>query len=95
MLIDSTMNENGTNKFNYVISPKETVMSKLLIAKDEKRDHVEISHEAGLVAQEVAQRLEEFGGFSLFIDYGHFGDKQDTFRVSKNLMIQQQQQQQH
>ncbi|EEB10950.1 conserved hypothetical protein [Pediculus humanus corporis] len=87
VLIDSTMNENGTNKFNYVISPKETVMSKLLIAKDEKRDHVEISHEAGLVAQEIAQRLEEFGGFSLFIDYGHFGEKQDTFRAFKNHQL--------
>jgi len=32
--------------------------------------------------QNLAQRFEESGGFLLLADYGHNGEKEDTFRVS-------------
>ena len=37
--------------------------------------------------ENIAQRLEEFGGFALVIDYGHNGEKKDTFRVSIMFLI--------
>lgn len=49
---------------------------------DEKRDHVEVSAESGVILEHLATRLEEDGGFALFADYGHDGCKTDTFRVS-------------
>jgi NADH dehydrogenase [ubiquinone] 1 alpha subcomplex assembly factor 7 len=49
---------------------------------DEKRDHVEVCAEGGVILQHLATRLEEDGGFALFADYGHDGSKTDTFRVS-------------
>lgn len=30
----------------------------------------------------LADKLERYGGIALVIDYGHNGDKTDTFRVS-------------
>jgi SAM-dependent MidA family methyltransferase len=49
---------------------------------DEKRDHVEVCAESGVILEHLASRLEEDGGFALFADYGHDGTKSDTFRVS-------------
>ena len=48
---------------------------------DEKRDHVEVCAEAGVILEHLAARLEEDGGLALFADYGHDGTKTDTFRV--------------
>jgi SAM-dependent MidA family methyltransferase len=48
---------------------------------DEKREHVEVCAEAGVVLEHLAVRLEEDGGLALFADYGHDGTKTDTFRV--------------
>jgi SAM-dependent MidA family methyltransferase len=48
---------------------------------DERRDHVEVCAEGGVILQHLATRLEEDGGFALFADYGHDGSKTDTFRV--------------
>lgn len=45
---------------------------------------MEVCPEAGVIAQQLAQRLEEDGGIALIADYGHTGDKTDTFRVSLN-----------
>ncbi|KAK6641147.1 hypothetical protein RUM44_012856 [Polyplax serrata] len=87
VLINSTAAENGTEKFDYAIAEKESPIAKLLIDKNEKREHLEVSVRAGEIAREVAQRLEEFGGFSLFIDYGHDGDKTDTFRAFKKHQL--------
>lgn len=35
----------------------------------------------------MAHQLEEFGGIALIIDYGHNGDKTDTFRVKNEFHI--------
>lgn len=48
---------------------------------DEKRDHVEVSAEGGVIVQQLARRIIEDGGAALIIDYGHNGTKTDTFRV--------------
>jgi NADH dehydrogenase [ubiquinone] 1 alpha subcomplex assembly factor 7 len=74
------------NKFRYVISRSETPTSKLFNMKcraiDEKRDHVEYSFDSERIVEHIAGKMEEHGGFGLIMDYGHFGDKTDTFRVS-------------
>ena len=48
---------------------------------DDCREHVEVSPEAGIIATEIADRIARYHGFALIADYGHTGDKTDTFRV--------------
>uniref|UniRef100_A0A182QNQ8 Protein arginine methyltransferase NDUFAF7 n=1 Tax=Anopheles farauti TaxID=69004 RepID=A0A182QNQ8_9DIPT len=55
--------------------------SKLQLLQD--RNRVEVSFETEQIAQNIAKRLEEHGGFGLIIDYGHEGDKTDTLRSFK------------
>jgi NADH dehydrogenase [ubiquinone] 1 alpha subcomplex assembly factor 7 len=71
-------------KFRYVLSRNETPMSKVYgsMRPGETRNHVEVSPESDLTAGQIAERLENHGGFGLIMDYGHFGEKEDTFRVS-------------
>lgn len=62
-------------------------MSNGLIAisssqKEETREHVEVCPKAAVIAQHLATRMREDGGIGLIIDYGHSGEKTDTFRVS-------------
>ena len=45
------------------------------------RDHVEVCPEAGVIIQELSQRIALTGGVALIADYGHDGTKTDTFRV--------------
>lgn len=82
ILIDNDPDDK--EKFRYVVSRNETPISKLYssIKPDETRIHVEISPETDVIAKHIAERLEGFGGFGLIMDYGHLGDKGDTFRVS-------------
>jgi NADH dehydrogenase [ubiquinone] 1 alpha subcomplex assembly factor 7 len=51
---------------------------------NESRNHVEISPESDIILKHIAERLEETGGFGLIMDYGHVGDKGDTFRAFKD-----------
>ena len=53
------------------------------MSADETRDHVEVCPVAGQTVQEIARRIKQHGGFGLFVDYGHTGEKGDTFRVGK------------
>uniref|UniRef100_A0A182T4K6 Protein arginine methyltransferase NDUFAF7 n=1 Tax=Anopheles maculatus TaxID=74869 RepID=A0A182T4K6_9DIPT len=57
--------------------------SKDLLLKD--RTRVEVSFETEQIAQNIAKRVDEHGGFGLIIDYGHEGDKTDTLRVGVNF----------
>lgn len=43
--------------------------------------HVEYSVEIEQTIDAIADRIDEYGGFSLIMDYGHEGEKGDTFRV--------------
>uniref|UniRef100_A0AAG5D2M1 Protein arginine methyltransferase NDUFAF7 n=1 Tax=Anopheles atroparvus TaxID=41427 RepID=A0AAG5D2M1_ANOAO len=47
------------------------------------RNRVEISFEMEQIAQSLAVRMDAYGGFGLVIDYGHEGNKMDTFRSFK------------
>lgn len=73
--------ENDEIKFDYVLSSTESPISKLLIKENEQKDHVEVCPEAGVIVNYISELLHEEGGFSLFVDYGHSGEKTDTFRV--------------
>ncbi|KAF3419950.1 hypothetical protein E2986_02911 [Frieseomelitta varia] len=66
-------------KFRYVLSNTSTPAT-LYISADEKREHIEISPETLVIVDYIADFLWEHGGFTLICDYGHNGDKTDTFR---------------
>lgn len=42
---------------------------------------MEVCPEAGVIIQELSQRIALTGGAALIADYGHEGTKTDTFRV--------------
>lgn len=74
-----------TEKYQFVVARKETPMLKLFLANldpNEERDHMEYSIQSHQVMEHLSLRLEEHGGFALVMDYGHNGEKGDTFRVS-------------
>lgn len=74
----------GPHHLRYVLSRGPTPASFFADVSTEKRDHVEVCPEAGVIAQELASRMHEHGGSSLVVDYGHDGTKTDTFRAFKN-----------
>lgn len=82
ILVDNDPNDK--QKFRYVVSRNETPISKIYgqMRPQETRSHVEVSPDADLIARYIAERLENYGGFGLIMDYGHLGEKEDTFRVS-------------
>lgn len=67
--------------FKFHILMKGNYEEWLCAQADEKRDHVEVCAESGVILEHLAARLEEDGGLALFADYGHDGTKTDTFRV--------------
>ncbi|XP_074659351.1 protein arginine methyltransferase NDUFAF7, mitochondrial-like [Tubulanus polymorphus] len=86
ILIDFT-DESTTDKpqFKYVLSPGITpALTLAKIKPDESRDHVEFSPESGVIIQDIANRINMNGGFALVADYGHDGEKGDTFRGFRN-----------
>jgi len=48
---------------------------------DDCREHIEVCPQAGIIATEIADRIARYHGFALIADYGHTGEKTDTFRV--------------
>jgi SAM-dependent MidA family methyltransferase len=48
---------------------------------------VEVCAEAAVVMEELAERLSDDGGMALIADYGHTGDKSDTFRVRVLVLL--------
>ena len=50
---------------------------------------MEVCPEGGVLALEIAKRIEKDGGFALIADYGHTGEKTDTFRVGTPYFILQ------
>lgn len=67
-------------KLRFVVFPAPTLASTTLIAADEKREHVEVCPDSGVIVQKLANRIAEDGGVALIADYGHDGTKTDTFR---------------
>ncbi|XP_071832792.1 protein arginine methyltransferase NDUFAF7, mitochondrial-like isoform X2 [Apostichopus japonicus] len=73
----------GPDELCFVLSAAATPATTVLIREDEKRDHLEVSPQSGVVVQELADRINTDGGMSLVIDYGHSGEKEDTLRAFK------------
>uniref|UniRef100_A0A7N5P6T8 Protein arginine methyltransferase NDUFAF7 n=1 Tax=Ailuropoda melanoleuca TaxID=9646 RepID=A0A7N5P6T8_AILME len=68
-----------SDKLRFVLAPCVTP-AEVFIQRDEMRDHVEVCPEAGVIVQELSQRIAIAGGAALIADYGHDGTKTDTFR---------------
>ncbi|XP_013999513.2 protein arginine methyltransferase NDUFAF7, mitochondrial isoform X2 [Salmo salar] len=81
VMVDIDPDEPG--KLRLVIVPAPTLASTQLIQADEKRRHVEVCPEGGVIVQRLANRIAEDGGAALIADYGHDGTKTDTFRGFK------------
>ncbi|KAH8311878.1 hypothetical protein KR044_008403 [Drosophila immigrans] len=71
-------------EFRYVMSKAQTPVSRLFKPmSDESRSCLEYSLEAARHVDLLAQRLAQHGGIGLIMDYGHLGEKTDTFRGFK------------
>ncbi|XP_028713734.1 protein arginine methyltransferase NDUFAF7, mitochondrial [Peromyscus leucopus] len=68
-----------SDKLRFVLAPCATP-AEAFIQHDERRDHVEVCPDAGIIIQELSQRIASSGGAALIADYGHDGTKTDTFR---------------
>ncbi|XP_068012200.1 protein arginine methyltransferase NDUFAF7, mitochondrial isoform X2 [Melanerpes formicivorus] len=72
------------DQLRFVLSPSSTPATENFIQPEERRDHVEVCPEAGVIIQRLACRIEKDGGAALVADYGHDGTKTDTFRGFQN-----------
>lgn len=86
-MIDSKRDENNEIKLQYTLSQGETPISQMLLKKNEPREHVEVCPGSGVIVKHIADRLEKDGGFALIVDYGHDGEKTDTFRVKRSCLL--------
>ncbi|XP_054474192.1 protein arginine methyltransferase NDUFAF7, mitochondrial [Anoplopoma fimbria] len=76
-----------TEQLRFVVAPSPTLASSTLVQADERRGHVEVCADGGVVVQQMARRIEEDGGAALIADYGHDGTKTDTFRGFKGHQL--------
>lgn len=84
ILVDIDKTKEDT--FQLVTSTSVTPMLGIFLTrpwinKDNLPDHIEYSAETEKNVDAIANRIEEDGGFSLIMDYGHSGERGDTFRV--------------
>lgn len=73
------------NKLHYRISGTETASVRNLIRPpldSGDRTELEISARSLGIARQLSDRVDQDGGIALIADYGHEGEKGDTFRVS-------------
>uniref|UniRef100_A0A2K5PR49 Protein arginine methyltransferase NDUFAF7 n=1 Tax=Cebus imitator TaxID=2715852 RepID=A0A2K5PR49_CEBIM len=68
-----------SDKLRFVLAPSATP-AEIFIQHDETRDHIEVCPDAGVIIEELSQRIALTGGAALVADYGHDGTKTDTFR---------------
>ncbi|XP_029387479.1 protein arginine methyltransferase NDUFAF7, mitochondrial isoform X2 [Mus pahari] len=69
----------ASDKLRFVLAPCATP-AEAFIQRDERREHVEVCPDAGVIIQELSRRIASTGGAALIADYGHDGTKTDTFR---------------
>nr|SVE74196.1 EOG090X06OK [Daphnia barbata] len=67
----------------YVLS-RDRTPACLYCHNNETRKELEVSPQSLVITQIMASRIHQNGGVALVIDYGHEGDKTDTFRGFKN-----------
>lgn len=89
-LIDLDKSKEG--HFRYVTSNAITPMLGIFLKRpwvniDKLPNEIEYCAQTEQIIDDVASRTEEFGGFSLIMDYGHNGEKGDTFRVRINFRL--------
>ncbi|KAK2186501.1 hypothetical protein NP493_198g04009 [Ridgeia piscesae] len=86
VMVDVDYSPNAEHHLRFVLSQQSTTTGKLLlqINPNELREHVEQSPDSGVVVQELATRIASDGGFALIADYGHSGEKTDTFRAFRD-----------
>ncbi|XP_055302152.1 protein arginine methyltransferase NDUFAF7 homolog, mitochondrial [Sitodiplosis mosellana] len=88
ILIDTDKTEE--NHFRFVTSNAKTTMLGLFLTRPwidkdvQLPNDIEYSAETEQTIDVMANRIEENGGFALIMDYGHSGEKGDTFRAFKN-----------
>ncbi|XP_047243555.1 protein arginine methyltransferase NDUFAF7, mitochondrial isoform X6 [Girardinichthys multiradiatus] len=75
------------DRLRFVVAPTPTLASSTLVQADERRDHVEVCAEGGVIVQQLARRIEEEGGAALIADYGHDGTGTDTLRGFKGHQL--------
>lgn len=75
------------DQLRFVVAPSSTLASSTLVQADERRHHVEVCAEGGVIVQQLARRITEDGGAALIADYGHDGTKMDTFRGFKGHQL--------
>ncbi|XP_062292870.1 protein arginine methyltransferase NDUFAF7, mitochondrial [Scomber scombrus] len=85
VLVDIDPEKPGQLRF--VVAPSPTLASSTYVQADEKRHHVEVCAEGGVIVQQLARRITEDGGAALIADYGHDGTKTDTFRGFKDHQL--------
>ncbi|XP_074541222.1 protein arginine methyltransferase NDUFAF7, mitochondrial isoform X2 [Halichoeres trimaculatus] len=85
VLVD--INPEKQEQLRFVLAPAPTLASSSLIQAGEKRSHVEVCAEGGVIVQQLARRIVKDGGAALIADYGHDGDKTDTFRGFKGHQL--------
>lgn len=92
LLID--VDTTKANTFKYIVSRAPTPMLKLFMkrewhfgALENQRKHFEYSLQTEMTIETIADSIVANGGFALIMDYGHFGDKTDTFRVSDSFDV--------
>ncbi|XP_053962422.1 protein arginine methyltransferase NDUFAF7 homolog, mitochondrial [Anastrepha ludens] len=92
VLIDINGNDSAETAdqlaFRYIISKAPTPISHLyqpIIG--ETRDCLEYSIDTDRIVSMLAERIESDGGIGLIMDYGHFGEKGDTFRAFKKHQL--------
>lgn len=78
VLIDATPDED----LKFVTA--KSIHSKTYLSASETRNVVEVSPKTGLIVEEMCERIVSDGGAALIADYGHNGEKGDTFRAFKN-----------
>lgn len=74
----------GQGKLYYRITAEPTTSSNSLIRPpldSGDRTELEISARGLGLARQLATRVDKYGGIALIADYGHEGEKGDTFRV--------------
>jgi len=74
------------NALRLVLAPGDSAASAALLKVDpaDTRDHIEVCPGAALTVQEMCRRIRAAGGMALLADYGHTGEKGDTFRGFKD-----------
>uniref|UniRef100_A0A3Q3X4M2 Protein arginine methyltransferase NDUFAF7 n=1 Tax=Mola mola TaxID=94237 RepID=A0A3Q3X4M2_MOLML len=75
------------DQLRFVLAPAPTPASSALVQVDERRSHVEVCTEGGVIVQQLARRVVEDGSAALIADYGHDGTKMDTFRGFKGHQL--------